>query len=278
MDGKLCVWGADRRTCVDLAGHGKSVTKVLADKQYNVAFSCGYDGKVMLWNLSNARSSSSMPPVAVYDGHRAPVLECGYGGGFMASGTRDGTVFLWDVNTGDLLQKSPGHKGQVSALEILPESPLFLTGGTDGFVKVWDPRTGGSGAVMSLPVHASQSKGVSAALACMVTLKSRGGGDVSTLVTGGSDNAIVVLDIRSNYDQIHRWVNHQNCVYTMLAVGESCVFSGDGMGMMLCYDVLGGGLKYGLGASQNSAVKGIFCVKDSIVTAGEDGKVLVFDY
>lgn len=71
------------------------------------------------------------------------------------------------------------------------------------------------------------------------------------LISGGSDNKIVLMDSRRNYEIIEKWSNHaKNCVYSMCVVGDSCVFVGDGVGKVLCYDLINGGLKYGLGGSE----------------------------
>jgi hypothetical protein len=68
-------------------------------------------------------------------------------------------------------------------------------------------------------------------------------------------------------------------------VGEQCVLSGDGLGTLLSHHLLASSLdspraclKYGVGASQHSAVRAISCANGKVVTAGEDGKVLIFDY
>eukprot|EP01041_Mallomonas_annulata_P001875 gene1875-3635_t len=283
MDGKMCLWGTDRKTCVDLDGHRGSVSKVVSDSQHAVAFSCGYDCKVIVWSMSGSGlgRKGGASQAAVLEGHKAPVLDCVYQQGTLASGARDGSVAFWDVSTGTLLRRMAAHKGQVTAMECVSGSSLFVTGGTDGMVKIWDPREASH--IHKVSAHASQERNVTAAVSCMSLMQSRGGGgggggDVTNVVTGGSDNAVVCMDARMNFEVVGRWVHHKNCVYILSTVGDRCVFSGDGMGMMLCYDVSEGAVKYGLGASENSAVKAICCMDNKVVTAGEDGKVLIFNY
>ena len=80
-----------------------------------------------------------------------------------------------------------------------------------------------------------------------------------------------------------RFENQRNCVYSLCAIGDSCVFVGDGVGMMFCYDVLSGSersaLKYGIQASSSGAVRCIVPVGNgSVAAAGEDGKILIFSY
>jgi hypothetical protein len=54
MDGKLCLWDKTRRKCIDLmGGHTKSIAKVITDKRFNTAVSCGYDKQVALWAFND---------------------------------------------------------------------------------------------------------------------------------------------------------------------------------------------------------------------------------
>lgn len=78
--------------------------------------------------------------------------------------------------------------------------------------------------------------------------------------------------------------HYQHCrngVYSLCVIGNNCVVVGDGVGMVLIYDVTQNGseaLKYGLSASSSGGVRGITCLDGKIVTAAEDGKVLVYSY
>jgi hypothetical protein len=98
------------------------------------------------------------------------------------------------------------------------------------------------------------------------------------LATAGADNSVVILDCRSSFREVYRWSHHDNCIYSMCAIGDGCIFTGDGMGMMLCYDIIRGELKYGLGACQNGAVRSIHCIDGKIVCGGEDGRAMVYAY
>lgn len=79
-----------------------------------------------------------------------------------------------------------------------------------------------------------------ATVTCVVPLGgARGGGDISYVVSGGSDNAVVLMDARRSLDVVQSWKQyHRVGVYSMCAVGDSCVFVGDGAGMLMCYDMM----------------------------------------
>jgi WD40 repeat protein len=136
-------------------------------------------------------------------------------------------------------------------------------------------------------------KNYSAAVACLSSI-----GD-NYLVSGGSDNSLVLSDLRMSASSsisddsgdadttsgahciVDRYQHCHNGIYSLCVVGNNCVAVGDGVGMVLVYDITktgNEGLKYGLHASSNGGVRGVTCLDGKIVTAAEDGKVLIYSY
>jgi WD40 repeat protein len=201
----------------------------------------------------------------------------------LATGLRDGGLFLWDLSTCSTSHKIKGHhKGPITAIEFNQHENTILTGGSDGFIKLWDPRRGNSAQdtlVQRISAHCEQGiylkyllilfyllifyfytildndGGIkSAVVSCMAQIR-----DGNYLISGGSDNSIVLMDSRRNYEVIEKWSNHaKNCVYSMCTVGDSCVLVGDGVGKLLCYDLISCELKYGLGASEQGKYSYIY--------------------
>jgi hypothetical protein len=60
----------------------------------------------------------------------------------LVSGGTDGTVRLWDVEMGNLLQTLKGHKGEVLSVSFSPDGERIASGGTDGTVRLWDVEMG----------------------------------------------------------------------------------------------------------------------------------------
>jgi WD40 repeat protein len=64
------------------------------------------------------------------------------------SGAEDGSLILWDLNTGQIVHRLPGHQSAVlcvdiSLVEDVSHSPyLGMSGAEDGSVSVWDLTTG----------------------------------------------------------------------------------------------------------------------------------------
>jgi len=99
------------------------------------------------------------------------------------------------------------------------------------------------------------------------------------VVAAAADNTIKVLDSQTNFEVITATLaDHKDFVYT-LEVIDSIVVSGSGNGWILFHDLLSPGRKclYGLGAHQH-AVRCIGCLPDKLVTAGDDGKAMIFSY
>jgi hypothetical protein len=390
------------------------ISKVVSDMRYNIAMSCSYDGSIAVWNFSDSSSeiaeskssggslssaktcglrtaaprshgslmrqhagpnqSNSPLPAGYLAAHTEPVLECAYRGDTFVSGDKSGSMIIWDLRRCQPLHKFRAHPGAITAVDCMEDRCTVITTGTDGFVKVWDPRTPGSGLVAKIGAHAgvsggpgpgggsgsgsgsgrpvggpgSAGRGVSGrttgvpvrrlgrsaaagsgmgarivsmdgrgttiervsgsgsagpssrggggsggpaagAISCMAVTESKGScSDACYIVTGGgsaADSSIALLDMRRGAAPVSRWNHHRNGVYSLCVVGEQCVLSGDGEGTLLCHQLLASEfdypqncLKYGIGASSQGAVRTIDCINGKVVTSGEDGNVLVFDY
>jgi WD40 repeat protein len=60
----------------------------------------------------------------------------------VASGSKDKTIKLWEVNTGDLLQTLKAHQGTVQTLAFSPDGSLLASGSEDNTVKLWHIKEG----------------------------------------------------------------------------------------------------------------------------------------
>jgi WD40 repeat protein/serine/threonine protein kinase len=64
------------------------------------------------------------------------------GNRFALSGSKDGTLKLWDMETGQCLQTFSGHTGSVFSVCLSADSRFALSGGDDGILRLWDVATG----------------------------------------------------------------------------------------------------------------------------------------
>ena len=58
-------------------------------------------------------------------------------GTVLAAGYQDGTVRLWNMDTGEQLTILEGHKDRVVSLAFSPDGTLLASGGMDGTVRLW---------------------------------------------------------------------------------------------------------------------------------------------
>lgn len=78
------------------------------------------------------------------DGHTDKVnsVAFSYDSNYIASGSRDGTVKVWDLRTGKLIRTLNGDKFNVISVAFSRDGSKIVSGGDDKSVKVWNTMTG----------------------------------------------------------------------------------------------------------------------------------------
>lgn len=72
--------------------------------------------------------------------HKSPVLCLQFDDQYLMTGSYDGKVSVWDLETGKLLRQLEGHRNTVSALKF--DNLKLITASRDETVRVWNYRTG----------------------------------------------------------------------------------------------------------------------------------------
>ncbi|MGH9754012.1 MAG: TIR domain-containing protein, partial [Blastocatellia bacterium] len=127
-------------------------------------------------------------------------------GRWLASGSDDNTVKLWDAASGKLIRSLEGHQSYVRSVAFSPDGRRFASGSDDKTVKLWDAASGKL--IRSLEGHQSSVRSVAFSP------------DGRWLASGSLDNTVKLWDAASG-KLIRSLEGHQ---YSVLSVA----FSPDG--------------------------------------------------
>jgi WD40 repeat protein len=79
-----------------------------------------------------------------FQGHSGPVtcVACSPDGRFVATGSWDRTLRVWDLNTGREKSRLSGHSRSIWTVAFSPDSKKVLSGGEDSTIQIWDVESG----------------------------------------------------------------------------------------------------------------------------------------
>eukprot|EP01121_Diplochlamys_sp_Union-15-3_P020895 TRINITY_DN82_c0_g1_i4.p1 TRINITY_DN82_c0_g1~~TRINITY_DN82_c0_g1_i4.p1 ORF type:complete len:318 (-),score=55.18 TRINITY_DN82_c0_g1_i4:60-1013(-) len=97
-----------------------------------IIVSSGWDKSVKVWNLTNCKIKNNLT------GHTGYVnaVAVSPDGSLCASGGKDGTAMLWDLNEGKHLYSLEG--GDIINTLVFSPNKYWLCAGTDSSIKIWD--------------------------------------------------------------------------------------------------------------------------------------------
>jgi len=143
-----------------LHGHKKEVTAVVLSKDQQRVFSASEDRTIKMWHVSTGKC------VKTFSGHIgcvnslaldetgcfSPPNQRGEKANFVDeekedymyvfSGSRDKTIKMWDVSTGENIKTFTGHEGWVTTVVISADRRYIFSGSRDKTIKMWNISTG----------------------------------------------------------------------------------------------------------------------------------------
>lgn len=93
------------------------------------------------WNFCNRRFQGS--DMTCY-GHlnNANCVVFSPDGAWIATGSSDGTIRIWDAQTGAEIATLTGHTAPIVSVAFNPDGTKLASGSYDSSIKIWDPRSG----------------------------------------------------------------------------------------------------------------------------------------
>ncbi|KAF8340497.1 ribosome biogenesis protein Sqt1 [Cantharellus anzutake] len=126
-----------------LSGHTDSVSKTAFSFDGTLVATGGMDGKVRLWRLlSGDPSPKHWEFLTEINGPDEVLwLEWHPKGSVLLAGSGDGTVWMWQLPSGNVMQVFAGHESSVQAGGFTPDGKKIVSVDASGNLILWDPRS-----------------------------------------------------------------------------------------------------------------------------------------
>ncbi|KAK4684340.1 platelet-activating factor acetylhydrolase IB subunit alpha, partial [Tremellales sp. Uapishka_1] len=162
-DKTIRIWAVANGYCVKtFTGHAEWVRGVVPSDDCRWLVSCSNDQTSRIWDFTNGETKIELrghdhvvecavfAPVNAYTSIRElggltttpGDIRAKSVGSFVATGSRDKTIKLWDSQSGQCVKTLVGHDNWVRALVIHPTGKYLLSASDDKTIKVWDLATG----------------------------------------------------------------------------------------------------------------------------------------
>ena len=128
-------------------------------------------------------------------------------GQILASGSKEGTIRLWNVDTGKLKSRLTGHTGFIKCLSFSPNGKILASGCEDETIRLWNADTGKQKQNLPLPEQMNS-------ISCLSFNR-----DGSTLVSGHTDGKIHLWDIATGNNK-QSFLGHTDEISSVLFSSE----------------------------------------------------------
>ncbi|HEY4490691.1 MAG TPA: WD40 repeat domain-containing protein, partial [Acidobacteriota bacterium] len=98
-----------------------------------------------------ASSAGDRPELVLQTGHAGPIRAVAISpdSRWLASGSQDSTIKIWDLANGNLLRTLYGHNDKINSLAISPDGHWIVSAAEDNTARIWDVLGGNAVRVLS---------------------------------------------------------------------------------------------------------------------------------
>lgn len=156
-DKTIKMWEVSTGYCVKTyTGHREWVRMIRIDVDGTLMASCSNDHSVRVWCINSKESKIELrehdhtveciawapetASAAINEAAGADNKKGAHQGPFLASGSRDKTIKVWDVASGMCLFTLYGHDNWVRGIAFHPGGKYMLTASDDKSIRIWDIR------------------------------------------------------------------------------------------------------------------------------------------
>ena len=163
--GEIELWDIDTRSERKLRGHSDAVTDVTFFQDGQSLASSSRDGTTRVWDVRTGRLLHTLgdhPRPCTWDAPCSTAVNSvafSPDGALLATGGADGEIVLWDGPKRDSAPRPRRRWRRGAWCELQPDGGRVVSG-DDGFVRMWDPRTGEEVMKMTSPGWSAETGGV----------------------------------------------------------------------------------------------------------------------
>ena len=114
----------------------------------------GVDNSVHIWNAQTGKHKMLL---SEHKGLRCIAMSPD--GMFIATGSEDTTIRLWDINTGQLTRTLKGHSHRIHSVIFTSNGQILISGSEDNTIRLWNVTTGENIKTYTAHTDASGSHG-----------------------------------------------------------------------------------------------------------------------
>jgi len=122
-----------------MSGHSETITAISLSADGNFLVSNSMDNTVKVWDvkpfvMNNSPQGRCITTLTgVQHNYESNLLKCNWSpdGKRVVCGSADKFVYVWDVSSGNLLYRLPGHRGSVNEVAYHPKEPVIASCSSD---------------------------------------------------------------------------------------------------------------------------------------------------